>query len=88
MIWFDNYQARYIRARQWHPTQTIDEHDDGTLTLRFRSGALAEVRRWVMSYGSHAEVLAPAELRAEVNEEGAAMVARYRQPAKLPTDQK
>lgn len=87
VIWFDSYQSRYIRARQWHPTQMIEEHDDGTLTLRFRSGALAEVRRWVMSYGSHAEVLAPVQLRAEVDEEAEAMVARYRQQAKSPRDQ-
>ncbi|MFL5802319.1 MAG: helix-turn-helix transcriptional regulator [Roseiflexaceae bacterium] len=77
VIWFDSYQARYIRTREWHPTQELEEHDNGTLTLRFRSGALAEVRRWVMGYGSHAEVLMPAELRAEVAEEAAKMVARY-----------
>lgn len=77
VIWFDAYQARYIRTRQWHPTQVIDEHADGTLSLRFQSGALAEVRRWVMAYGNHAEVRAPASLRAEVAAEVAAMVRRY-----------
>ena len=46
------------------------------------------LRRWVMSYGTHAEVLAPAELRAEVAAEAARMVARYGQPAKLPADEK
>jgi predicted DNA-binding transcriptional regulator YafY len=88
VIWFDDYQARYIRVREWHPTQTIEEDDGGALTLRFRSGALAEVSRWVMSYGSHAEVLAPAELRAEVADEAAAMVTQYSRAAKLPADQK
>jgi predicted DNA-binding transcriptional regulator YafY len=78
-IWFDAYQARYIRERpDWHPTQEIEEHADGTLTLRFRSGALAEVRRWVMSYGSHAEVIAPESLRTEVAADAAAMGRRYR----------
>lgn len=77
VIWFDAYQARYIRERQSHPTQRIEEHEDGTLTLRFQSGALGEVRRWVMSFGSHAEVLAPAGLRAEVAAEAATMVRRY-----------
>lgn len=77
VIWFDAYQARYIRARQWHPTQAIEEHADGTLTLRFQSGALGEVRRWVMSYGSHAEVLAPPELRAEVAAELRAALKLY-----------
>ncbi len=49
VIWFDEYQARYMRGKQWHPTQTIEEHDDGSLTLVFQTGALDEVRRWVMS---------------------------------------
>jgi len=65
-IWFDAYQAHYIRQRQWHPTQTIEEHADGAITLHFRSGALGEVQRWVMSYGSHARVLAPEALAADV----------------------
>jgi predicted DNA-binding transcriptional regulator YafY len=86
VIWFDKYQARYIRERQTHPTQQIEEHADGTLTLRFHSGALDEVRRWVMSYGSHAEVIAPAELRAEVATEVAGMAVRYGKAAKLPQD--
>jgi predicted DNA-binding transcriptional regulator YafY len=77
VIWFDEYQARYMRGKQWHASQTIEEHADGTLTLRFQTGALAEVRRWVMSYGDHAEVLAPTELRAEVAAEAAAMARRY-----------
>lgn len=78
-IWFDALQARYIREREWHPTQTIHEHPDGTLTLRFSTGALDEVQRWVMSYGAHARVLAPASLAQAVADAAAAMVARYRE---------
>jgi predicted DNA-binding transcriptional regulator YafY len=77
VIWFDEYQARYMRGKQWHPSQRIEEHTDGCLTLTFDTGALAEVRRWVMSYGNHAEVIAPASLRAEVAAEAVAMVQRY-----------
>ncbi len=77
VIWFDSYQAHYIRERPWHPTQQIEEHDDGSLTLRLHTGALAEVRRWVMSYGRHAEVLAPASLRADVVAEVVAMAQRH-----------
>jgi predicted DNA-binding transcriptional regulator YafY len=65
-IWFDAYQARYMRGREFHDSQEISEHADGSLTLRFRSGALAEVRRWVMSFGQHARVRAPAALVADV----------------------
>jgi predicted DNA-binding transcriptional regulator YafY len=65
-IRFDSYQARWIRERRWHATQTIEEQPDGGLILRLRCGGLDEIKRWVMSYGGHAEVLAPPELRAAV----------------------
>jgi predicted DNA-binding transcriptional regulator YafY len=77
VICFDSYQARYIRERRWHPTQKVDELADGGLILRFRTGGLAEVRRWVMGYGSHAEVLAPESLREEVAAESRSVVAFY-----------
>lgn len=77
-IWFDDYQARYIRGREFHPSQQIEEHDDGSLTMRLWSGAMDEVRRWVMSFGNHAEVLEPASLRAEVAAEANAMTQRYK----------
>jgi predicted DNA-binding transcriptional regulator YafY len=77
VIRFDAYQARWIRERQWHPTQQIEELPDGGLILRLRCGGLDEVRRWVMSYGSHAEVLTPPELRRVVAEEAVKMVQRY-----------
>lgn len=77
VIWFDAYQARYIRERRFHPSQQIAEHPDGSLTLRFQSGALAEIRRWAMSFGSHAVVQAPASLVEEVAAELRAALAQY-----------
>lgn len=77
VIRFDAYQARYIRERRWHATQEVEELPDGGLILRFRTGGLAEVKRWVMSYGPHAEVLAPESLRDEVATEAGAVVALY-----------
>lgn len=69
VIKFDEYQARWIRERQWHPSQQIEELPSGELILRLRVGGLGEVKRWVMGYGSHAEVLEPESLRREVEEE-------------------
>ena len=62
-IRFDEYQARYIRERRFHETQSLEELDDGGVILRFESGGLDEIKRWVMQYGAHAEVLAPPQLR-------------------------
>lgn len=69
-IRFDAYQARWIRERRWHETQqALEDLPDGGVVLRFRSGGLDEVKRWVMQYGPHAEVLEPPHLRQAVAEE-------------------
>jgi predicted DNA-binding transcriptional regulator YafY len=81
VIRFDAHQARYIRERRWHETQQIEERDDGGLILRFSSGSLSEVMRWVMQYGSHAEVIAPEELRQAVAREVETMRRCYGQPS-------
>jgi predicted DNA-binding transcriptional regulator YafY len=76
-IRFDAYQSRWIRERQWHHTQKIVEHKDGNLTLSFTVTGLDEVKRWVMQYGSHAEVLSPPSLRDAVAEEVRKMAEIY-----------
>ncbi|WP_231968021.1 helix-turn-helix transcriptional regulator [Thermanaeromonas toyohensis] len=78
VIKFDPYQARYIRERRWHSTQEIEELPGGGLLLCFFTGGLDEVKRWVMGYGSHAEVLAPTSLRQAVEEEIERMMQLYR----------
>lgn len=65
-IRFDANQAPYIRERRWHDTQAIEELASGGLILQFTTSALDEVRRWVLQYAQHAEVLDPEELRAAV----------------------
>ncbi|MBD3182520.1 WYL domain-containing protein [Candidatus Poribacteria bacterium] len=77
VIKFDEYQARWIRERQWHPSQKIKELESGGLILRLKVGGLKEVKRWIMGYGSHAEVLEPEELRLQFREEAEKMRKIY-----------
>ncbi len=77
-IHFDEYQTRWIRERQWHETQELELLPNGGSILRFEASGLGEVKRWVMGYGSHAEVLEPEELRAMVSEEFEQAGKRYR----------
>ena len=76
-IWFDTYQARWIREQNWPEGFAIEELDQGELVLRFETGGLEGVKMWVMQYGSHAEVLAPPELRVQVAEELRRAGGRY-----------
>jgi predicted DNA-binding transcriptional regulator YafY len=77
VIKFDEYQARWIRERQWHPSQQIQELPSGELILRLRVGGIQEVKRWIMGYGPHAEVLQPENLRSQFKAEAEEMKKIY-----------
>jgi predicted DNA-binding transcriptional regulator YafY len=75
---FDAWQARYIRERRWHASQEpLEDLPDGGVVLHLTVGGLGEVKRWVMQYGPHAEVLEPAGLRREVAAELLAAASLY-----------
>lgn len=76
-IRFQPGAARYMRGKQWHPSQSIEELPEGGLILRMRVGGLGEVRRWILSLGAGAEVLEPEELRKGVAEEVRRLVLVY-----------
>ena len=77
IVRFDAAVADYIREKQWHPSQRIDEEADGSLKLSLNLSSLAEIQRWIQSWGAHAEVLAPPELRAAVAETAKALAKNY-----------
>lgn len=76
-ILFDCHQARWIRERRWHPSQRLEFQEDGSLILKMKISSLDEVKRWVLGFGCHAEVLEPEELRQSVAEEIKAMECMY-----------
>ena len=76
-IWFNPQKAQFIRERQWHASQKIEEKPDGSLVLRMKTSGLVEVKYWVLSFGSGAEVLEPESLRQECIAEIEMMNKRY-----------
>ncbi len=63
---FSAYQARWIREREYHPSQQIEEIPEGGLLLTLQVGGTEEARRWLLSFGGEVEVLEPASLRDEI----------------------
>ena len=61
-IRFNPHAADYIREKKWHPSQTLRDLKDGGAELKMKLSSLAEVQRWVLSWGGDAEVLKPREL--------------------------
>jgi predicted DNA-binding transcriptional regulator YafY len=77
VLLFDAYQARYMRERTWHTSQETEDRPDGSMLMRFKTGALAEVQRQVMSYGRHVKVLEPKSFADEVADEMRATLQLY-----------
>jgi predicted DNA-binding transcriptional regulator YafY len=65
-IAFDSFAAPLVEERQWHPSQKVKQLRDGGIELSLTLGNLEEVERWILSWGSHAHVLAPPELRERI----------------------
>jgi predicted DNA-binding transcriptional regulator YafY len=74
---FDAWAGRLVEERMWHPSQKIHRLRDGRLELKMTLGSLPEVERWILSWGSHVEVLGPAELKRSVAGQVRGMARTY-----------
>ena len=79
---FSPYQARWIRERQYHASQEIEEQEDSSLILTLRVAGTEEVRRWILGYGAEVEALEPLELRDQIAEEAKKLLKIYAAPSK------
>jgi predicted DNA-binding transcriptional regulator YafY len=69
--------AGYINEKIWHKTQKIQPQKDGSLIFEARVAGTEEIKFWLMTWGSKAEVLSPAALREEILAEAKAMLHSY-----------
>lgn len=63
---FNERVADYIREKKWHDSQQLRELKGGGVELQMTLSSLAEVERWVLSWGGEATVVRPAELAESV----------------------
>jgi len=68
-IWFSPMAAPYILERKWHEGQEIHENCDKSIIMSFTASHLLEIKRWVLSWGGMARVLAPNILINEITKE-------------------
>ncbi len=74
---FDTWAAQLVRERFWHDSQELTDRRDGGIELVLQLADLAEVERWVLSWGEHVEVLAPKELRQRIAAVARQVAARH-----------
>jgi predicted DNA-binding transcriptional regulator YafY len=70
--------ADRIREREWHESQELRDLPDGRLELRLRLGALPEIERWILTWGTDAEVLQPKELRQRLQKTAESLASLYK----------
>jgi predicted DNA-binding transcriptional regulator YafY len=68
-IRFDKKAAGYIKEKIWHHSQKIEPKKDGSIIFSAEVAGTEEVKHWVMSWGTSAEVLEPEYLRQEIAQE-------------------
>ena len=79
LIRLSGFAARFVPERRWHPSQQITLLDKAgdRIEMQLELSALEDIRRWVLSFGAQAEVLAPEELRQQVASELAKALTCY-----------
>jgi predicted DNA-binding transcriptional regulator YafY len=64
VVWrFSAEAAPIARQFQFHPSQTVEVCEDGTMLVRFHAGGLLEMAWHLITWGQHVEVIEPAALR-------------------------
>jgi predicted DNA-binding transcriptional regulator YafY len=77
-ILFERRWATYVEERTWHESQSFVKSPGGKIEIRMDVGSTPDLRSWILSFGSGAEVLEPEALRAEVAHELEEARIRYK----------
>lgn len=62
-IRFDPKAAKIVTETNWHPTQKVTSHKNGSITLKFQVDGLEEIVNWLLGWAGLAKVVKPRELR-------------------------
>ncbi|MEA3359398.1 MAG: WYL domain-containing protein [Thermodesulfobacteriota bacterium] len=56
-VWFSSDVSGYIKEKIWHESQKIYPQDDGSIIFEAEVAGTDEIKFWIMSWGSNAQVL-------------------------------
>ena len=73
-----------MRERKWHGSQELTDLPGGGVRLRLLLNNLAEVERWILSWGTHATVVRPERLRENLLKIAGEFQTRYRVKERTP----
>jgi proteasome accessory factor B len=76
-IAFEPAVADYVRAREWHPSQTLRDETSGGVTMTLDVCLDRALQSWILSFGPFARVAAPESLAREIADQLSEAKARY-----------
>ena len=82
IIRFSRRAGKVVEEGKWHPSQKVAKQADGSYTISMKLDSLIEINRWVLSFGSEAEVVSPPELKEMVADEARKMASHYNRRGK------
>ena len=74
VVRFNPRAADYVREKKWHQSQQLRELKGGGVELKLKLSGLAEIERWILSWGGDARVLKPRELAEAVRQSAKAIL--------------
>jgi predicted DNA-binding transcriptional regulator YafY len=77
VIEFSPAAARFVRERDWHPSQRIDDTSAGGVVLTLNVCNDYALRAWILGFGPDAKVIAPAGLARDVVEAARLTLRQY-----------
>jgi predicted DNA-binding transcriptional regulator YafY len=77
IIRFSPKDAPYVQERRYSADQSIASNPDGSITLTLTTSGSADLLRWLLSFGSGAEVLSPPALRSLARAELETALSHY-----------
>jgi proteasome accessory factor B len=86
VAWISREKARFVGEYPLVVDQKVEPRADGSVVVYADVNGTTEALRWVLSWGEHAEALAPDELRLAARAEVSGAASRYveRRPGRLP----
>jgi proteasome accessory factor B len=80
VVEFEARVAPFVRSRQWHESQRLEELPDGRLRLTLDVSNDWALRSWLLGYGASVRVVEPPTLAAAIVRELEDAARRYRDP--------
>jgi predicted DNA-binding transcriptional regulator YafY len=60
---FTKDAAKQVAETRWHHTQKVENHKDGSVTLKFKVDGLDEILWWLLGWAGFVKVVRPVALR-------------------------